>query len=56
MVRFGDTSSNDDTRAKADVANNGDRSGVDGDGSRGGATQVRNATIARVDKWAAGCH
>ncbi len=29
---------NHDARAKADAAKNGDRSGVDGDGGRGGAT------------------
>ncbi len=47
---------NDDAREKTDAANNGDWSGVDGDGGRGGATQVMNTTIARVDKWTAGCH
>jgi hypothetical protein len=47
---------NDGARAKADAANNGDRSGVNGNGSRGGATQVANATIARVDGLTAGCH
>ena len=47
---------NDDARAKADAANNDDRSGVDDDGGRGGATQVTNATIARADELAGGCH
>ncbi len=47
---------NNDARAKADAANNDDRSGVDDDGGRGGATQVTNATIARADELAGGCH
>ncbi len=46
---------NDDARAKADAANNGDRSRVDGNGGRERATQVTNATIARADGWTAGC-
>ncbi len=46
---------NNDARAKVDAANNGDRSGVDINGGRGGATQVTNTTIARADRWTVGC-
>ncbi len=41
---------------KVDAANNGDRSGVDSDGGREGATQVMNTTIVREDEWTVGCH
>ncbi len=49
------TVTNDDAKAKAETANNGDRSRVDGDGSRGEATHVMDTTIARADEWTAGC-
>ncbi len=48
--------SKNDARAMTDTAINGDRSRVDGNGGRGGATQVTNATIARADGRTAGCH